>query len=49
MSNKSEGLFTDSDSFNPHVNAIPLSDVDTRPKGQGSIAHLYQLGPVGAQ
>lgn len=42
MSNKSEGLFTDSDSFNPHVNAIPLSDVDTRPKGQGSIGDLVK-------
>lgn len=42
MSNKSEGLFTDSDSFNPQVNAIPLSDVDTHPKGQGSIGDLVK-------
>mgnify|MGYP002759573009 CR=1 FL=1 len=40
--NDREGLYTDRDSFNPQVNAIPLSDVDTRPKGQGSIGDLVK-------
>lgn len=41
MSNN-DGLFTDRDSFNPQVNAIPLSDVDTRVKGQGSVGNLVR-------
>ncbi|KAB1502927.1 phage holin family protein [Corynebacterium sp. 320] len=35
-------MFTDRDSFNPTVNSIPLSDVDTRAKGQGSIGDLVK-------
>ena len=35
--NDSEGLYTDPNSFNPQVNAIPLSDVDTHPKGKAGI------------
>ena len=43
MSDKDhDGLFTDRDSFNPQVNAIPLSDVDTHGKGQGSIGRLVK-------
>lgn len=43
MSKKSEeGLFTDGNSFNPQVNSIPLSDVDTHPKGQGSLGDLVK-------
>ncbi|RAV33082.1 hypothetical protein CWC39_09965 [Corynebacterium heidelbergense] len=40
--NHSDGLYTDRDSFNPQVNAIPLSDVDSRSQGQGSIADLLK-------
>lgn len=40
--NDREGMFTDRDSFNPQVNSIPLSDVDTHPKGQGSIGDLVK-------
>ena len=40
--NNSDGMFTDRDSFNPQVNSIPLSDVDTHPKGQGSIGDLVK-------
>jgi len=36
----SEGLYTDPNSFNPQVNAIPLSDVDTHPKGKAGIKDL---------
>lgn len=40
MSN-AKGLYTaGDDSFAPRVNAIPLSDVDTRAAGQGSIGDL---------
>ena len=40
MSN-SDGLFTDgNDAFTPKVSSIPLSDVDTRAAGQGSIGDL---------
>lgn len=40
MSN-GKGLYTaGDDSFAPRVNAIPLSDVDTRAAGQGSIGDL---------
>lgn len=43
MSNKQgEGLYTDRDSFNPQVNAIPLSDADARAKGEGSIGDLVK-------
>ncbi|MCZ9304640.1 phage holin family protein [Corynebacterium sp. c9Ua_112] len=43
MSNKDRaGMFTDRDSFNPQVNAIPLSDVDTHAKGQASISDLVK-------
>lgn len=35
-------MFTDRDTFNPQVNSIPLSDVDTHPKGQGSIGDLVK-------
>lgn len=43
MSNKDgAGMFTDRDSFNPQVNAIPLSDVDTHAKGQASISDLVK-------
>nr|WP_034971932.1 phage holin family protein [Corynebacterium sp. LK28] len=35
-------MFTDRDSFNPQVNAIPLSDVDTHAKGQASISDLVK-------
>lgn len=43
MSDKDhDGLFTDRDSFNPQVNAIPLSDVDTHAKGEGSIGRLVK-------
>ena len=38
--NDSEGLYTDPNSFNPQVNAIPLSDVDTHPKGKAGIKDL---------
>ena len=38
--NDSEGLYTDPNSFNPKVNAIPLSDVDTHPKGKAGIKDL---------
>ncbi|WP_462398440.1 phage holin family protein [Corynebacterium falsenii] len=40
--NNSDGMFTDRDSFNPQVSSIPLSDVDTHPKGQGSIGDLVK-------
>lgn len=40
--NQSEGLYTDRDSFNPQVNAIPLSDVDAHAQGQGSIGDLVK-------
>lgn len=40
--NQGEGLYTDRDSFNPQVNAIPLSDVDARANGQGSIGDLVK-------
>lgn len=40
--NGSDGLYTDRDSFNPQVTAIPLSDVDSRAQGQGSIADLVK-------
>lgn len=41
--NDQNGMFTDRDSFNPTVNAIPLSDVDTNAaKGQGSIGDLVK-------
>jgi len=43
VSNKQgEGLYTDRDSFNPQVNAIPLSDADARAKGEGSIGDLVK-------
>lgn len=43
MSNKQgEGLYTDRDSFNPQVNAIPLSDADARTNGEGSIGDLVK-------
>ena len=42
MSQKNDGLFTDGDTFQPQVNAIPLSDVDTHPKGQGSLGDLVK-------
>jgi len=43
LSNKQgEGLYTDRDSFNPQVNAIPLSDADARAKGEGSIGDLVK-------
>ncbi|WP_165858003.1 phage holin family protein [Corynebacterium alimapuense] len=36
-----DGLFTDGPKdFTPRVNSIPLSDVDTSPKGEGSIGEL---------
>lgn len=38
---ESKGLYSDgTETFTPRVNAIPLSDVDTRPAGQGSIGDL---------
>ena len=38
---KSDGLFTDgNDAFTSKVSSIPLSDVDTRAAGQGSIGDL---------
>ena len=40
--NDRDGMFTDRDSFNPQVNAIPLSDVDTHAKGQASISDLVK-------
>ena len=40
--NDQNGMFTDRDSFNPTVNAIPLSDVDTHAKDQGSIGDLVK-------
>ena len=40
--NDHDGMFTDRDSFNPQVNAIPLSDVDTHAKGQASISDLVK-------
>lgn len=41
--NDQNGMFTDRDSFNPTVNAIPLSDVDTNAaQGQGSIGDLVK-------
>ena len=40
--NDHDGMFTDRDSFNPKVNAIPLSDVDTHAKGQASISDLVK-------
>lgn len=40
--NQGEGLYTDRDSFNPEVIAIPLSDVDAHAQGQGSIGDLVK-------
>lgn len=40
--NQGEGLYTDRDSFNPEVTAIPLSDVDAHAQGQGSIGDLVK-------
>lgn len=40
--NNGEGLYTDRDSFNPQVNAIPLSDADSHAQGQGSIGDLVK-------
>lgn len=40
--NDNAGLYTDRDSFNPQVNAIPLSDVDSHAQGQGSIGDLVK-------